>query len=217
MPCFFIFPWLYSIWGECAWFQYSRFRQNCKYFFGAAAVPPIRIKTASLQNKFTSLQTNPLHLRQPHSDSDKPAPPPSMSGSVTLLLQFFPLYSYETMKIISWWEVMERSIGAPPFPPMFHLRHCRDASLPNKPTSLQTNPLHFRQILPWADQLFCFCNSFRYIVMKSWNIISWWDVMKRSMGAPPFPPMFHLRHCRFSFGFLQYVCHHLAIFFDVCR
>ena len=95
---FFYFPWLYSIWGECAWFQYSRFRQNCKYFFGAAAVPPIRIKTASLQNKFTSLQTPPLHLRQPHSDSDKPAPPPSMSGSVTLFLQFFPRYYYEIMK-----------------------------------------------------------------------------------------------------------------------
>ena len=62
---------------------------------------------------------------------------------------------------------------------MFHLRHCRDASLPNKPTSLQTPPLHFRQILPWADQLLCFCNSFHYIIMKSWKSYhdeTWWNV-----------------------------------------
>ena len=37
---FFYFPLALLHLGECAWFQYSRFRQNCKYFFGAAAVPP---------------------------------------------------------------------------------------------------------------------------------------------------------------------------------
>ena len=169
MPCFFIFPWLYSIWGECAWFQYSRFRQNCKYFFGAAAVPPIRIKTASLPNKPTSLQTPPLHFRQILPWADQ-------------LLCFCNSFHYIIMKswnIISWWDVMQRSMGALPFPPMFHLRHCRDASLPNKPTSLQTPPLHFRQILPWADQLLCVCNSFRYIVMKPWKSYhdeKWWNV-----------------------------------------
>ena len=133
MPCFFIFPWLYSIWGECAWFQYSRFRQNCKYFFGAAAVPPIRIKTASLQNKFTSLQKPPLHLRQPHSDSDKPAPPPSMSGSVTLLLQFFPLYYYEIMK--------------------HHIMMRRDATFHGRASLPADVPLTTLQILLWLSSI----------------------------------------------------------------
>ena len=51
-------------------------------------------------------------------------------------------------------------------PPWFPHQN-KDRFTSNKPTSLQTPPLHFRQILPWADQLLCFCNSFHYIIMKS--------------------------------------------------